>query len=166
MFRGLGFWWTLWRQLHNLLRWPLLNHMLPTKQLLLSSWKYLLVLPLHKCKHVLPLSFSHPPLIQWQRINIQCSPSVSFSLLVKQGWRGPVKEEPIPNHNYTTSMNSHFQAVCCPDWEGGPWCCLSGFQCAPNGSENPCMMMTKPANVTYDDGHSMSPPSFMKYFSP
>merc|ERR1712130_7733 len=52
-------------------------------------------------------------------------------------------------------------AVCCPNWDGpgGPSCCYNFMQCAPNGSgDKPCMMLTKPANVTkFYDGVSFSP---------
>merc|ERR1719361_3220656 len=49
-------------------------------------------------------------------------------------------------------------AVCCPDWgDGRPKCCFNFMQCAPNGSPEPCMFGTKPANLTFHPGFDLSP---------
>ena len=80
----------------------------------------------------------------------QCSPSVNFCPLVKQG-----RSESNPFPTTTIQSTPTLQAICCPDWEGGPRCCYSFMQCAPNGSPGPCMVLTKPANVTFSDGFNL-----------
>ena len=52
----------------------------------------------------------------------------------------------------------NFQAICCPNWDGGQKCCYDWMHCAPPGSDGPCAVkkQQKPVNLTFSEGFDLS----------